>query len=268
MRKGITVLLAQFVIVVVATAIWQTVGTVSEELRFLISTPLEIANELVKMIRSGDLGNAMLITGAEAATGLVIGTLLGSCCGLLLWYSEFVDKVARPFVFVAANIPVFAFAPLMIMWFGIGFSMKVALATFSTFFVSFAQAARGARSVSDEQLEVMAAFSASKRQIFSIVVVPGSIDWVLNSMRINVGLALLGAFIGEFISAQAGLGYIILRAGSVYNTGRALAAGIAVVALAFVFDLVAGFISKKRHRLVQLLSVPRLLRRRKSAQLN
>jgi NitT/TauT family transport system permease protein len=177
----------------------------------------------------------------------------------LLWFSENVARAARPFVLALGTLPIFAFAPLMIVWFGIGFSMKVAMATFSTIFIAFNQAHRGASLVSKNFVDVMRGMGASRSQVFYKVIVPGSLDWVLSSMRLNVGFGLLGAFIGEFVASDRGLGYIILRAGSFYNIPRALAAAVGITVLAVLLDGAARQTEKRRYVLIQWLSVPRLV---------
>ncbi len=133
------------------------------------------------------------------------------------------------------------------------------MATFSTIFVAFNQANRGAMSVTEGFIDKLKGMDATKNQIFMKVIVPGSIDWVLSSMRLNVGFSLLGAFIGEFIAAEKGLGYIILRAGGLYNIPRAFAAAIGITILALILDWSARYIENHRYKLVQYLSVPRSL---------
>jgi NitT/TauT family transport system permease protein len=213
--------------------------------------------EFKQLLLVENLTYHFLITSSEAVIGLLIGTVVGAGVGLSLWYSETAAATARPFIIALGTLPIFAFAPLMIVWFGIGFSMKVALATFSTVFVAFNQAYRGATSVSNEYVDVLRGMNASRHQIFAKVIVPGSLDWVLSSMRLNVGFGLLGAFIGEFVASSKGLGYLILRAAGLYNIPRALAAAIGITVLALLLDFLARYVEKHRHVLVQILSVPR-----------
>jgi NitT/TauT family transport system permease protein len=147
----------------------------------------------------------------------------------------------------------------MILWFGVGFNMKVALAVFSTMFVAFSQAFRGATSVGQEYIDHMLGMRATKAQIFRKIVVPGSLEWVFSSMRLNVGFALLGAFIGEFIASSSGLGYVILRASSLYNVPRAIAAAVGVVILGLVFDYLGSLVERKRLTIIQVVTVPRVI---------
>lgn len=259
MHSRTKVTLLQLAVVLFIGCIWESAGRLSSTVFFVLGTPSAVAKELWILVFREHMLIDFLITGSEAVSGLLIGTAAGSTLGLLLWFSENVERTTRPFVLALGTLPVFAFAPLMIIWFGIGFGMKVAMATFATLFVSFNQASRGATLVSRTFVDMMRGMHASRQQIFHKVIVPGSLDWVLSSMRLNVGFGLLGAFIGEFIAADRGLGYIILRAGSLYNVPRALAAALGITALALMLDGVARYAERHRYTLIQWLSVPRLV---------
>lgn len=249
---------ARLTILIALMGAWEGAVYLDNSLSFFIGSPQSVFHELVALAADG-LHWHLLITGGEAATGLVLGTLAGTCCGLALWYTPGLARAAQPFVVAVGAFPILALAPLMILWFGIGFGMKVALAVFSTFFVAMAQAFHGASAVDRRYVDFLAGMRASRRQIFSKVVVPGSLEWVFSSMRINVGLALLGAFIGEFIASNAGLGHLILRASSLYDVPRALAASFCVIILAAVFDAFGRAVQERRHSIIQFIAVPRHL---------
>ena len=259
MSERARVLLGQVALGVVLGGAWELAGRLSAEAFFLVGSPSAVAISFWNLALHEDLLGHFLLTGSEAGLGLVVGTVAGSAIGLALWLSERSARVSRPFVLAAGSLPIFALAPLMIVWFGIGLKMKVALATFATIFLSLGQAQRGAAAVSKEYLELLRGMNASRAQVFWKVVVPGSLEWVLGSMRANVGLALLGAFIGEFIASDRGLGYLILKASGLYNVPRALAAAVGITVLALLFDRVGAEVEKRRDLFVRILSVPRLL---------
>lgn len=258
-RRTKKVLGLQLAVAIAWLCLWEIAGRSSDNVFFLIGTPSAVFREFKQLLFFEKLHYHFLITSGEALIGLIIGTLVGAGVGLSLWYSETAAATARPFIITLGTLPIFAFAPLMIVWFGIGFGMKVALATFSTVFVAFNQSYRGATLVSQEYVDVLRGMNASRHQIFSKVIIPGSLDWVLSSMRLNVGFALLGAFIGEFVASDKGLGYLILRAAGLYNIPRALAAAIGITVLALFLDFVARYVEGHRHVLVQILSVPRYI---------
>jgi NitT/TauT family transport system permease protein len=243
-------------------AAWELIGGLSPSAFFLVATPSAVGSEFISLLLEGQLAYHFGVTGAEAITGMLLGTFIGSAIGLSFWYSDIGARIARPIFLALGSVPIFAFAPLMIVWFGIGFWMKVALAALSTVFVSIAQSFRGVSSVSGEYIEMAEGMDASRMQIFLKIVVPGSLNWIFSSTRLNVGFGLLGAFIGEFIASNAGLGYLILRASSLYNVPRALAASLGIVILAFVFDWAARVVERHSDLLVQIISVPALLWRK------
>jgi len=259
MNKQVRIVLYQIMLTSAVLVVWECVGRSSPFWRFLIGTPTAVARELWDLIAHHGLWEHFVVTGSEAVLGMVIGTVIGSMGGLLLWYSDTAARVARPFILTLGSLPIFAFAPLMIVWFGVGFEMKVALAAFSTVFVAFTQGYRGATLVATDYVDTLRGMNASRGQMFRKVIVPGSIDWVLASARLNVGFGLLGAFIGEFIASDRGLGYLILRAGGLYNVPRALAAGAGIAVLALSLDALARGIERKRHIIVQVIGVPRML---------
>lgn len=253
--------LIQLVIAALTAVIWESIGRSSNRMFFLVGAPTAIAHEFVSLIVQSDLHRHFVVTGFEAIAGIIVGTAVGTTAGLALWFSRKTADVVRPFVIAAGTMPVFTLAPLMIVWFGIGVAMKIAMATLATIFVAFNQAQRGATSVATEYLDTMQGMDAKPMQVFTKVIVPGSVAWVFSSMRLNVGFGLLGAFIGEFVASDRGLGFIILRASSLYNIPRALAASCGIIILALLLDRAADMIERRRNELVQVISVPRILRR-------
>lgn len=240
-------------------AAWQISAAASPRLEFLLGTPRSIMGELWHMAVHERLYAHVAITGGEALLGMLFGTTMGCAGGVLLWCTPVGARVTRPLIFAIGAFPVLAVAPLMIVWFGIGFWMKVALATFATVFVAFNQAYRGATRVEEEYVDILRAMQVPKLIVLQKIVVPGSIEWLFSSMRLNVGFGLLGAFIGEFIASSAGLGYLILRASSLYNVPRAMAAACCIIALAVILDCAAAAVEFHRRRIVELIGVPRLL---------
>lgn len=245
--------LISFSILIVFLVIWQFVST-NTKFEFLFGSPISISSALVEGTLSGVLPYHFLITGAEASLGFVIGIVLGTITGFLLWYSPLVARVSRPYISFLGAIPVFAFAPMVIIWFGIGFSMKVALAAFAVFLVALAQAYEGAKSVDEEEYRLLKTFGATRFQMFQKVIFPASLSWVFASMRLNVGFAILGAFIGEFISSSNGLGHIMIKAGSLFDIPGVFAGGLYLVLLSIILTWLVSNIEKNRIKIIDRLS--------------
>lgn len=170
--------------------------------------------------------------------------------GLGLWYSKLAFVMARPYVIGLGSAPIFAFAPLLIIWFGTGMFSKVMVAALSTVFVALMQSYTGASEVSNDYLRLMRTFGATQGQTFRKVVAPSSIVWVLSAFRLNVGFAILGAFIGEFISSSSGLGHLILVASGLFDISLMLCGVVLLSGLAFVLYFLVGQLEPRLKRFV------------------
>jgi NitT/TauT family transport system permease protein len=243
----------------VLLGIWQLLSAFPN-IKFFFGSPLLILESIVTNLASGVLFYSTLITGLESLSGFLIGIISGTILGFLLWYSPFIAKISRPYLFVLGAVPAFAFAPIIILWFGIGVGMKIALAAFGTFLISIIQSYEGANSVDLEKFNILRTFGASRFQILKKVIFPSSLSWVLASMKLNIGFALLGAFIGEFISSNVGLGHFMLRAGSLYDIPSVFAGSIFLILLALIFNLTVGKIEKSKVKIIEIFSVDRSIR--------
>ena len=241
------------VIFILLLVVWQLLSH-SQSFHFLFGSPLAIWQSLWTNLLHGTLLYDTFLTGVEGISGFVIGIVLGTIAGFLLWYSEFLAAVSKPYITVLGAIPVFAFAPMIIIWFGVGIPMKIALAAFSVFLISLTQSYQGAKNVNKEEYKLLKLYGASRFQILQKVIIPSSLSWVFASMRLNIGFAILGAFIGEFISSDAGVGHFMLTAGSLYDIPSVFAGGVMLVLLSLLLTWVVTLVEKKRLKIISIIS--------------
>lgn len=211
---------------------------------FLFASPSKICNTIWSKMQSGELFTDIFVTGRETILGFVFGSLLGSFLGLLLWCSEFVAKFSKPFVAAIGSIPVMVLSPLVIIWFGTGIASKIAIVTFSCIFVSLSSAYEGAMQVDPDLLNLMRSFGASKAQIFKKVVVPSSMTWVVSGFKMNIGFAIVGAIVGEYISSDAGIGHMILMGSNSFHIHVTLAGLVTTMVFVFVLNVAIGLLEK------------------------
>lgn len=200
---------------------------------YLYGRPSGIFAKAVELIRSGALLRDSALTAFEAVSGFIIGTVTGSVLGLALWLTPMGAAVLRPYMIALNGLPKIALAPLIIIWFGIGLGSKIALATLITFIVALIAAQQGAREVDGDLVKLMRSLGATRFKTWRTVVVPGAMPWIVSAFRLNVGFALIGAVVGEYIASNNGLGYMISYAGTLYdlNTVWLGIAALMVVAL-------------------------------------
>jgi NitT/TauT family transport system permease protein len=232
---------------IILVIVWQIYTAGNSQRQFIFASPLQVWQSFTHLIQTGELLRNTLVTIGEALAGFVLGTACGAVIGLSLWYSKVVAAVAKPYIGALGSIPIFALAPMIIVWFGIGILSKIMLAFICTIAVAIVQSYQGAVSVESKFLRLLQIMGASRFQTFRIVVLPSSIIWVINAMKLNIGLALLGAFIGEFISAEQGLGYMIVRASGLYDMATVLVGVFTLVAVALAMT---ALIEQIEHRLL------------------
>jgi NitT/TauT family transport system permease protein len=212
---------------------------------FLFSKPSLIFNSLYTNIQDFTLVEDFITTSTETILGFIIGSAIGIGIGFSLWYSPKLASISTPYIVALGSIPIFSLAPMTIMWFGTGLFAKVIMAALSTFTVALLQAFMGAKNVDKNQINLLKTFGASRFQIFKTVIIPSSLSWVMSSLKMNVGFALLGAFIGEFISAEKGLGFRIVKASALYNTSLVFASLFCLLLLAFILNYFVTLIENK-----------------------
>ncbi len=212
--------------------IWHLATVNNPPRQFIFSSPEQVFAAFVRLSTTGELFRNACVTVVEAICGFILGTTCGAAIGLALWYSRLVAKISKPYITALATVPIFALAPIIIVWFGIGILSKIMLAFLSTIAVAIVQSYQGATSVEPRYLRFMQVVGASRQDVFKLVVVPSSVIWVINAMKLNIGLALLGAFIGEFISAEEGIGYMMVKASGLYDMATVIVGIVTLIAIA------------------------------------
>jgi NitT/TauT family transport system permease protein len=185
------------------------------------------------------------ITIEETVLGFAIGAAVGAVLGFGLALLDIVGRVAEPFVIALYSIPKVAVAPLFIIWFGIGVSMKVLLSAATVFFLVYLNTLNGVRSIDPELRNAARLMNANKRQVFFKVLVPGSMGGLITGLRVAVPYALLGAVVGELVASNRGLGYLILDSASAFDPAGVFAALLVVTAIAMVLNLVVNIVEKR-----------------------
>jgi NitT/TauT family transport system permease protein len=184
---------------------------------FFWSSPWDIANTAIIFFSKGTALQDTWFTARASVIGFVAGSLLGAVIGLSLWWSQNLAAVAEPYIVVFNAIPKLAFGPLIILIFGIGIASKIALAIALTFVITAMATYTGVKSVDDDLVKLTLSLGGRRRDVFFKIILPSTLPWIISSLRINIGLALAGVIIGEFLSSQFGLGKVIMYAGSTYD---------------------------------------------------
>jgi len=237
----------RLILVAATLAVWEALVRLLDVPAFILPTPSNIFMALYRGIASTLYLNHIGITLAETLIGFVVGTMLAFALGIAVALSRSVEYFLYPFIVMFQAMPKVALAPLIIVWFGIGISSKIAIATIITFIVAVITALQGAREVDADLVKLLRSLGASRLKTWRTVIVPGAMPWIVAAFRLNVGFALIGAVVGEYIASKEGLGYMIYYAGVLYDLN---AVWVGIATLMAVALLMYGAIDLIERRLL------------------
>ena len=196
----------------------------------LISSPDLVALRLWRWTWDGTLWNNLSITLWATLLGFVIGCAVGFALGLLFGRFTTLAEVFDPYITAVYSIPKIALAPLFIIWFGIGIESKVAVSAAIVFFVIFLNTYSGVREVNPLYVHTTKIMGGTEGSVLRHVIIPSAAAWVITGLKVSVPYALVGTVIGEFMSSNRGIGYLISQATGLFNT-TSVYAGIIVLAV-------------------------------------
>jgi NitT/TauT family transport system permease protein len=237
-------LLGQLGIVVLVIALWEQGARSGWVDTFYWSSPSQIWAKFLVFVDSGQALVDTAFTFEATMLGFVLGTLSGTILGLSFWWSRNYASMAQPFLICFEATPKLALAPMIVIVFGTGLAPKVAIGIAITVIVTALTTSNAIRAIDPDSERLLYSLGASRWQVFTKLVIPSVLPWIISSLRINIGLALTGAVIGEFVSSQHGLGRQILYAGQMYDVALIWVAVGVLATLSIVIYIAVGWLEK------------------------
>ena len=203
---------------------------------FFFGEPLKVFERIWIWFSSGFIYRHLWVTLLETLMAFVVGTVLGLAVGLWLALSPTASALLDPYIKALNSMPRVILAPIFGVWFGLGMASKVALGVTLVFFIVFFNVYQGVREVSHTVLANARILGASDRQLLRHVYVPSAMSWVFASLHNSVGLAFVGAVVGEYLGSSKGVGYVILQAEGTFDINSVFAGIVVLTAFALVLD--------------------------------
>lgn len=232
-----------------------------QKIAFFLGEPIKVAGRVwswfmpfgfgeSRMFPDGLPGNADIYlhlgtTLLETVLAFGIGTVLGLACGLWLALAPTASAILDPYIKAANSMPRVILAPIFALWFGLGIWSKVALAVTLVFFIVFFNVYQGVKEVSPVVLANARMLGANQRQLLRTVYLPSATSWVFSSLHTSVGLAFVGAVVGEYLGSARGVGYLILQAEGTFDVNTVFAGIVVLTAFALVLDGIVGKLEKR-----------------------
>lgn len=215
-KEKISIVFTQIIVLVSFIAVWEILANINVIDSFITSKPSRILNTFMNL-SSNDLLTHILVTSYETIVGFTLGTSLGIMIAILLWWSKFLEKVAEPYLVVLNSLPKVALGPIIILWVGAGTPAIIVMAMAISLVVTILEILNGFNKTDRELIKMAHTFNCSKFQILTKIVIPANISTFINSLKVNIGLSLVGVISGEFLVSKAGLGYLIVYGGQVFK---------------------------------------------------
>src|SRR5512141_548966 len=212
----------------------------ADKAAFFFGEPQKVLLRIWEWFSSGSIYEHLGVTLVETMLAFAIGTVLGLAIGLWLALSPMASAICDPYITAANSMPRVILAPIFSIWFGLGIWSKVALGVTLVFFIVFFNVYQGVREVSPVVLANVRMLGASQRQLLRHVYLPSATSWVFASLHNSVGLAFVGAVVGEYLGSSRGVGYLILQAEGTFDINTVMAGILVLTAFALVLDWAVG----------------------------
>ena len=248
-REKFLVALTQILLLVGLIALWEISANLNIVDSFITSQPSRILNTLINLT-SNNLLHHIGVTTYETVVGFLLGTGLGIIIAIILWWSKFLEKVIEPFLVILNSLPKVALGPIIILWVGAGTPAIIVMAMAISLVVTILEILNGFVRTDKDLIKMAKTFNSSKLQILTKIIIPANIGTFINSLKVNIGLSLVGVISGEFLVSKAGLGYLIVYGGQVFKLDLVMTSVIILGILAGIMYggviLLEKFILKKQ----------------------
>ena len=232
-RKKRFILSTQIGLLVFLIALWEFFAQIGVIDSFITSQPSRVVKTILNL-SSNDLLLHLGVTCSETLIGFVLGVVIGLLVASILWWFETFSQIFEPYLVILNSLPKIALGPIIIIWVGAGMKAIVVMALAISLIVTVMELLNGFKNTDKDMIKMAKTFGASKWQIFSKIVLPANITTLINSLKINLGLSLVGVIAGEFLVSKAGLGYLIVYGGQVFKLDLVMASVIILAVFAAI----------------------------------
>lgn len=212
--------------------IWELVAHYRIVDPFIISSPSRIVRLIGELYRENNLFPHILASLYETVLGFVIATVLGSLIAMALWWSKGLRDVLEPYLITLNSLPKIALGPIIIVWMGTGEKAIIFMAVLICVIITIISMLSGFIGVDKEKIMLLQSMKAGKLKIMIKLIIPANIPTLISVLKINVGLSWIGSILGEYLSSQKGLGYLLVYGSQVFQLDLVMASTVILCLLA------------------------------------
>jgi NitT/TauT family transport system permease protein len=241
-----------FLLLIVLLAFWQFGVGLFQIPKFIVPPLSDVARALYQGLVISPFSVEgywyhTYVTLTEVVGGFVIGSAIGLVLGMVISESQYLDDLIRPYINALQSLPKVAIAPIIVMWMGYGLESKIAIVVMLTFFPVLVTSIAGFKAIDSDRIDLLRSLSATRWQIFTKAKFPSALPYIFAGLDVAAALAVVGAIVGEFVGAQAGLGVMILQSDAQLDTGASFAVFIILALMGVALN---ATLRQIRHRVL------------------
>ena len=242
--EKILVYTVQILILVGFNILWEYMANKGIINTFIYSSPSRIIKTILDLYKQNNLFNHIWVTVYETVISFSLATLLGTLIAIILWYSKFLYKVFDPYLTVLNSLPKVALGPIIIIIFGANIKSIVIMALLISIVITISNVYSGFVNTDKNKIKLLKSFGASKGQMLRYLIIPNNYHVIVNSLKINVGMSMVGVIMGEFLVSKEGVGYLINYGSEVFNLNLVFAGIILLLLVSYLMYLIVLYIEK------------------------
>lgn len=240
----ILIYLVQIFILSLIIFVWEYLAKNDLINTFIYSSPSKIVKTIVKLYQDGNLFNHIFVTIYETFISFILATLFGTIIAMVLWYSIFLYKVFEPYLTVLNSLPKVALGPIIIILFGANIKSIIIMALLISLIITIVNVYSGFVNTDKNMIKLLKSFGASKFQILKYLIIPYNYHIIINCLKINVGMSLVGVIMGEFLVSKQGIGYLINYGSQVFNLNLVFSGIIILMIVSYLMYLIILYLEK------------------------
>lgn len=238
------VLFTQITLLVLFFFIWQFLADKKLIDTFLLSSPKNVYNTILTLIKDNNFWNHIFITLYEIIISFIIGNIIGLVISTILWFNKFISKVLEPFFTILNSLPKVALGPLIIVWAGANIKSIIIMALLISTIISIININNAFKNTDKNRINIVKSMGASKIQVFKYVVFPSNINQIVESFKLNISMCFVGVIMGELLVSKEGIGYLIIYGSQVFNMNMVITGIILLVIMTIILYFLVNLIEK------------------------
>lgn len=242
--RKLLVIITQILILAILLFLWEYLSINEIINSFIYSSPSRVFTTIINLANDDNLFNHIWITVYETFISFSLATLIGTLIAIILWYSKFLYKVLEPYLTVLNSLPKVALGPIIIILCGANMKSIIIMALLISLIITITSVYSGFVNTDKNKIKLLKSFNASKWQMLRYLIIPSNYHVIISSLKINVGMSLVGVIMGEFLVSKEGIGYLINYGSEVFNLNLVFAGIIILLIVSYLMYLMVLYIEK------------------------